>query len=313
MFFEDAFWNKIYNEDTRNMIKNELNESYDLILSDPPYNIDYKNNRRIKTRENIHGVDGIKNDKDNLDMISEIYKEYFRILKPWKHIYIFTRWDVAQDHINLLKEAGFVIKNNLIWMKNSWSMGDLEGDYAWQYENILFWFKPFNNKVKDKKGEKLNPILWIKRHPNILKYDRITGKKQIHSHQKPIDLIKFLILKSTKQKDKIFDGFLGSNSLWLAAITLDRYYSGAEMDKIFFPTMKEYIEKYANTIKDFIDNVNNDYIYIPELYLLILNKTYNFKNNIIIKNKKEKITLNKKNLKDYVKIEYNDNFDFYFI
>jgi hypothetical protein len=85
------------------------------------------------------------------------------------------------------------------------------------------------------------------------------------------------------------------------------------MDKIFFPTMKEYIEKYANTIKDFIDNVNNDYIYIPELYLLILNKTYNFKNNIIIKNKKEKITLNKKNLKDYVKIEYNDNFDFYFI
>jgi hypothetical protein len=64
------------------MIKNELNESYDLILSDPPYNIDYKNNRRIKTRENIHGVDGIKNDKDNLDMISEIYKEYFRILKP---------------------------------------------------------------------------------------------------------------------------------------------------------------------------------------------------------------------------------------
>lgn len=313
MFFQDAFWNKIYNEDTRDMIVKEKDESYDLILSDPPYNIDYKNNRRVKTREKIHWVDGIKNDKNNLGMISQVYKEYFRILKPWKHIYIFTRWDVAQDHIDLLKEAGFVIKNNLIWMKNSWSMWDLEGDYAGQYENILFWFKPFNMNVKDKKGDKLNSILWIKRHSNILKYDRVVGKRQIHSHQKPIDLIKFLILKSTKQKDKVFDGFLGSNSLWLASITLDREYSGAEMDKKFFPTMKSYIEKYSNKIKDFVNNKDNQYLYIPELYLLILNKVYNFKNDIIIKNKKEKIIINKKNLKDYVKTAYNDNFDFYFI
>jgi len=306
--FTDIFWNTIYNDNTENSIKNELTESYDLILSDPPYNIDYNNNRRVKTRDKIYWVDWILNDKNNLEMIENVYNEYFRILKEWKHIYIFTRWDVAQDHINLLKKAWFVIKNNLIWMKNSWSMGDLLWDYAWQYENILFWYKPYSKWKSKWKWDKLNKIWKITRHSNILQYDRVVWNSQIHSHQKPIDLLQFLIKKSTNIGDKVYDWFIGSNSLWLWAISMMRKYSGAELNTDVFEKAKNITEELTNQLHLFINNKNNNkYLYIPELHLFLIDKKYLSKlsEDIIIKWSKSKFVLNKDYLKNSDNLEYN--------
>lgn len=310
-FFDDILGNRVYHWNTLETIKLEEDNSFDLVLSDPPYNIWYKNNRRIKTRDKIHWVDWIANDIDNLDMIKTVYQEYFRILKEGCHIYIFSRWDVNQDHINLLKDAWFIVKNTLIWMKNSWSMGDLEGDYAWQYETIIFWYKPFSSWTRKGKGNKLNQILDIKRHPNILKYDRIVGKKQIHSHQKPIDLLQFLIKKSSKAGDKVYDGFIGSNSLWQACLTLNRHYTWTELDpnNEIFPAMQKITIELAELIQDYMYNKKENPLYLENFHIFLLPKTYSFKKDIVIKRKDEKITLSKKSIdKLYTKEDIWESF-----
>jgi len=305
--YTDKFWNQLFNGNTEKIIKKEQDNSYDLILSDPPYNINYNNNRRIKTRKKIYWIDWILNDKDNLKIIENIYNHYFRILKEWKHIYIFTRWDVAQDHIDLLRKSWFVIKNNLIWMKNSWSMGDLYWNYAWQYENIIFWYKPYSTGKNKWKWEKLNNIWNTQRHSNILQYDRVVWNKQIHSHQKPIDLLQFLIKKSTNVGDKIYDWFIGSNSLWLSAISLFRKYSWNELEKDIFNKSIKLTEQLSNTLFDFISNEKSEYIYIPELYIFLINKNYELKNDIILKNWKNKISVTKNSIKWLLQnwFEYN--------
>lgn len=231
---------QLFNWNTQEILKDNIkDETVDCIISDPPYNIDYNNNRRKKTRNNVHWIDGILNDKDNLVMISDIYKEYFRVLKEWKHIYIFSRWDVTQEHIESLKSAWFVVKNVLIWVKNSWSMWDLYWNYASQYETIIFWVK-LNKK---KQHDKLNIIDWKTRHSNVLSYPRVAWNKQVHSHQKPEELLEFLMNKSTKENETVLDWFLGSWSCWIASLRLNRKFIGIELSKDIFETAKERINK----------------------------------------------------------------------
>lgn len=309
--YKDAFWNVIYNDSVIEKTKDLDDCSVDLILSDPPYNIDYNNNRRVKTREDIHGIDWILNDVDNEELIEKSYKEYFRILKEGSHIYIFSRWDVTEYHMDILKEQWFEIKNNLIWMKNSWSMWDLYGDYAWQYENIIFWYKPFSKWSKKGKWNKLNPIWDKTRHSNILQYDRVVGKNQKHVHQKPVDLLKFLIEKSSKIWDTIYDGFLWSNSLWLAAMSLFRKYSWTELWVCFSETV-ENTDLVTNEYYNFFEKWG-DYNYFEQLKVFAIKKDL-FKDfteyKLKVKGKNKNIT--KEFLESIIstKIEYKEYYIF---
>jgi DNA modification methylase len=106
-------------------------------------------------------------------------------------------------------------------MKNNWSMGDLKGAYAGQYETILFC----------QKGRKiLNEIDGIKRHSDILQFDRVPPNKLNHSHEKPTDLIEFLIKKSSFVNDVVFDCFLGSGTTAVSCINTNRNFIGIEKD-----------------------------------------------------------------------------------
>ncbi len=72
-------------------LKEKPNESYDLVLTDPPYGIDYVNNRRNKSGK-IITENGILNDgKNNGNFIKNVLNELYRVLKDGKHLYWFGR------------------------------------------------------------------------------------------------------------------------------------------------------------------------------------------------------------------------------
>ena len=134
----------------------------------------------------------------------------------------------------MLQEVGFNVKNNIIWMKNSWSMGDLKGSYAGQYECILFC----------QKGRlELNEVEGKKRHSDILMYDRVSGSNLRHSHQKPLPLIEFLIKKSSTKGGVVLDSFMGSGTTAVACVNTGRQYIGFELDEDYYKLAKKRIKE----------------------------------------------------------------------
>jgi site-specific DNA-methyltransferase (adenine-specific) len=214
--------NRIYQRDCIEGMRLIPDESIDLIIADPPYGIDFHSNHRKKS--GLKTTKGIYNDGgDNTDFLEEVLSEINRVLKPNSHIYWFTRWDriVLQQP---LIERHFKLKNALVWMKNNWSMGDLAGAYAGQYESILF---------AQKGRRKLNEVDGKRRHADILQYDRVSANKLRHSHEKPEDLIEFLIRKSSDENDIVLDPFCGSGTTAVCSQKLNRNFVTFELESEF--------------------------------------------------------------------------------
>ncbi len=194
-------------------------KSIDLLLSDPPFGMNFRSNRRsIKHKR-------IEND-DNLDWLPFWMKEINRVMKDDSHLYIFC----SHHNIEIFKyevKKYRNIKNILIWEKNNHGSGDLEGDYAPQYEMILFCS---NGKKKLNGG----------RSSNIIKANK-TGNKY-HGTEKPIDLMEFFIGKSSIEGDTVLDTFAGGGSTLIAAKGMCRKYIGFEIDKDNYKTINERLD-----------------------------------------------------------------------
>ena len=63
-------------------------------------------------------------------------------------------------------------------------------------------------------------------------------KEMIHDHQKPVDLLEFLIKKSSEEGDILFEPFVGSGSLFNAAHNLNRKVEGTELNEDLFNITK---------------------------------------------------------------------------
>ncbi len=135
------------------------------------------------------------------------------------------------NHIDFFKqefEKYFKFKNILIWVKNNWTAGDLKGAYAKKTEFILF-------------GSKGRHILNGKRNSDVLSFKRVVGKKQLHQNQKPVDLLEFLIKKSSNEGDTVLDCFMGSGSTGVACVNTNRNFIGIELDNDYFNIAKKRI------------------------------------------------------------------------
>ena len=217
---------KLYCDDCLNIMKQIDNESIDLIVTDPPYLIKYKTNRRKNKDHDF--CSEILND-DNEQLIIDYIRECYRILKNNTAMYMFCNCDKVDFFKQELENAGFKIKNMIIWVKNNWTAGDLKAQFGKQYEIIFL----VNKGRKCFNGKRITDV-WM--------FDKISGKKQLHQNQKPVDLLKQCILKHSDENDIIFDGFMGSGSTGVACIETCRKFIGVELDKKYFEIAKERIE-----------------------------------------------------------------------
>ena len=216
------FLNEIVNMDWKEAIKQVSDKSIDLVVTDPPYGMKFQSNYRKVQHKSI------QND-DNLDWLESWVIELKRVCKDEAHLYIFCSW----HNIDLFKQivgAYFNVKNILIWEKNNTGMGDLEGDYAPKYEMILF----CSNGSKKLNGG---------RDANILKAKR-TGNEN-HPTEKPVNLISYLIEKSSNENDIVLDTFAGSFSTAQACKQNKRNFICFEIE-----------EEYCRTAKNLLNGVS---------------------------------------------------------
>lgn len=74
---------------------------------------------------------------------------------------------------------------------------------------------------------------------NILNFKCVDNYSRIHSNQKPIDLLEYLIKTYTNEKDIVLDCFAGSGSTLLAAKNLNRQFIGIEKEKEYYDIILE--------------------------------------------------------------------------
>ena len=196
--------------------------SVDLVVTDPPYLVNYQSNHRKDKFEKI------ENDA-NPNFITDYLAQCSYILKENASIYVFCDYKTI-DFFKPLFESLFNLKNLLIWKKNNWTGGDLEGSYAHQYEMILFGTKG------------INPLRG-KRFPDVLEYSRVVS--QIHPTVKPVDLLKFLITNSSDAGDLVYDGCMGTGSTCVAAKQTGRDYIGVEVKKEYYEVALERVTNSA--------------------------------------------------------------------
>jgi DNA modification methylase len=185
----------------------------DLLMTDPPYNVDYEG----KTKDKLTIQNDSKNDDDFLQFLTDAFNNCAIHLKLGCSFYIFHSDWYGLEFRQSIKNSDLELKQNLIWAKNSMVMG--RQDYQWQHEPCLYGWKrgASHSWYSDRK------------QTTIIKYDR-PSKSKLHPTMKPVGLVEYLIKNSSKQEDIILDPFLGSGTTLMACEKQGRICYGVELD-----------------------------------------------------------------------------------
>lgn len=238
--------NKTIVGDSFEVLKKIPNFSVDLIITDPPYNIEKKFNEFSFKR--------IEDDEYCLWMHGWM-QELFRILKPTGSIYVCCDWKTSPLVYSVLKHY-FIVRNRITWERdkgrscNSNWKNNIEDiyfatrsdDYVFNLDKVMV-KKSVIAPYKDENG---NPKDWFE---DGNKKFRLTAPSNVwtditvpywsmpenteHPTQKPEKLIAKLMLASSNEGDVVLDPFLGSGTTSVVAKKIKRMYIGVEVDRAY--------------------------------------------------------------------------------
>lgn len=185
----------------------------DLVVTDPPYNVAYEGSTKDKLT--------IMNDKMTPEQFKEFLTEAFRqlyeILKEGGAFYI---WLSSREQVNFetaLNEAGLNVRQQLIWNKNSMTLG--RQDYQWKHEPCLYGWKngASHNWFSDRS------------QTTVMEFNK-PNRNGEHPTMKPLELMGYQITNSSKDGDVVTDLFGGSGSTLIACEQLNRNCYTMELD-----------------------------------------------------------------------------------
>jgi len=232
--------NNIYNDDCTIIMKNLQDESVDLILTDPPYQIEYIDNIANYSYKQ-RGIDkktrSIKNDFEGGIDWDTFFRESYRVLKPKKMLYMCCRADMLINIGEFIKRSKFKYAHDFVWQKGDMGYGNLNV-MGTTHELIIGLSKDFPEKCRsiyiDGKLKKRTPASYVGK----------LSKKEYYGHptQKPVGMMAYIILNRTDENDLVLDSFAGVGSTPVAAKLLNRNYISIELDKEHFDKMKKRLE-----------------------------------------------------------------------
>lgn len=182
-----------------------LGELADMVITDPPYNVAYEG----ATKDKLTIINDSMSNDDFYQFLYDFYSALTTAVKKGGAIYV---WHASSEIVNFAKalvDAGWLLKQQLIWVKNSMVMG--RQDYQWKHEPCLYgWLDGGSHKwYSDRK------------QTTIIEFDKPSRNGE-HPTMKPIGLFAYQIENSSKINDIVIDAFGGSGTTMVACQQLKR-------------------------------------------------------------------------------------------
>ena len=192
----------------------------DLIITDPPYNVNYQSNST-----GMQIMNDNMNDDDFENFLFLAHKCMYDFSREGAPIYVFHSDVGGYSFRKAFVNAGFKMAECLIWVKNQFVLG--RQDYQWQHEPILYGWKEGNAHTwyggrsqstifetdtdELKKMTKKELIELIEEYKkdvstSVIEYDR-PKKNKLHPTMKPLGLLGILMQNSSKKGDIVLDLF----------------------------------------------------------------------------------------------------------
>ena len=216
--------NKIICGDCLQIMKQIPDKSIDLVLTDPPFNIS-----GLSGGIELHGspVNISHFGEWDYNFDPKIFiKETKRILKSNGQIYIFTSDRLMGKYIDLFIKYNFHYRNTLVWFKPNLMPKIRHHTWRAGTEFILYAGQSKTKSIKD------YTFNWLgqEKMKNLILCNILGGRERIgHPTQKPLSIIKKLLMVSSNEGDIIFDPFLGSGTTAVACRELNRNFIGIEI------------------------------------------------------------------------------------
>ncbi len=200
-----------------------------LMVTDPPYGVEYDPKWREGSGLNRKGIAGnkITND-DNADWTKAW------VLSPSDVCYVYHAQIKTVEVYNSLLKAGYEPINLIIWNKNTIVIG--RGDYHHKHDPI--WYMHRKGKPHSWAGSRKESTVWD--------IDKNQKNSTGHSTQKPLECMQKPIENHTHKE--VYDPFLGSGTTLIACENTNRTCFGMEIDPGYVAvTLQRYHDHTGNT------------------------------------------------------------------
>ena len=236
--------NKTILGDCLRVMKKLPSESIDCVFVDPPYFLQLPPKKLLRwTGSVVKGVNDqwdIFKDFDDYDNFTRNYlTEIKRLMKPTATIWVIGTYHNIHRIGKMILDLGFWILNDVVWFKTNPMPNFLGVRFTNATETLLWAIKDkkvkkytFNKEIaRSYNGGKLGINVW--QIPLCTGQERLRNERgeKIHSTQKPEELLKRVILTSTKEGDIIFDPMAGTGTTGFMAKQLNRKFIMVEKNK----------------------------------------------------------------------------------
>lgn len=231
--------------DIKDVVRLMDGEMADVMVTDPPYNINYgsalegkSEGRTIGRKESVIANDNMS-DEDFHEFLYSFYKQAFAVMKKGASLYVFHSTKETVNFTQAMEKAGFKYAQTLVWLKNHFTLG--RQDYQWIHEPILYGWKEgeghyfiddrtiasvfedvptdLNKMTKAELAAALEKVYSLP--SSVIRVDKPV-KSPDHPTMKPIVLCAKLIYNSCHEYETVYEPFGGSGSTLIAAEQLNR-------------------------------------------------------------------------------------------
>lgn len=212
---------ELYHGDCLEVMREIPDASVDCVITDPPYFLPAKHYATRKEFRRNFGDLGVLE-----SWFNQIWQEMSRVLKQTGSFYIFCD---GQSYPLFYYYAYFFTKTArpLIWDKQSAFTG-----YGWRHQHeMILW------------GEMPQAPLIPTGDGDILKCRAVKVNDREHPAEKPIELLRKLMRKSTQEGEMVLDFTMGSGSTGVACVLEKRNFIGIEKDAEYFKIAEKRINE----------------------------------------------------------------------